>query len=182
MRDAGHAAVARGRRAAQVGLGIAVPAARDQHDVQRTEALGQRRADRAPVAAQGPAALGPGEEVALVVGVREREHHAQRRASVHQEADRHRAAPAAGQVIARAVVGVDQPDRRARVGTGAARFLAQVAPLREGGQQAAADQPLRFGVRLGLVDRPARATRAVEVLAQDAARRGGRGHRFLERS
>ena len=96
---------------------------------------------------------------------------------VHQ-ADRDRAAPPADQVVARAVVRVHQPDRRAARGRHAACFLAQVAPVRESLGQPRPDQVLGFGVGLGLVDLAAWPAAAMEIRSQQiaGAARGFGGH------
>ncbi len=160
MRDARHAAEASGAHAAEVARGVVVARARDQHDVARAERTLGEPLRRAAVARHRPAAFGPGEQVAAIVGIREGEDDAEAGPALDQERDRDGAAAPAAQVVARAVVRVHEPERLARAAFDAARLLTQKARAGKLLEQPLADQVLRFGVGVGLVDRSARARRA----------------------
>jgi hypothetical protein len=136
---------------------------------------------RAAVAPHRPAALRPREDVAFIVGICEGEDDPEDGPAIGEQADRHRASPPPGQVVARAVVGIDEPDRPARLTRRAARLLSDVAPPGERLGKARADEALGLDVRLGLVDRAPRASRVVEVAPQDLAGRDRRVESRLER-
>ena len=161
-------------------LGIAVAVAGDEHDVERARASRAARRDRAAVAAERPAALGPGEEVAVVVGIGEREHDAQHGPAARR-AGRSRPRCPGGRPGSRACRRWDRRARSARPRRpGAGRSPRRGSPSRgSAASRRPRIEPLRLGVRLRLVDRAARAVRAVEVGAQDVARRHRRGRSLL---
>ena len=174
VRDARHRPEPGRGDAGEVARRVRVPRARHEDDVPLESASGRRGRDRPTVARQRPAALGPGEEVALVVRVREGEDDAEARHLAQQQADRDRAAPSALEVVAGPVVRVHDPDRIARRPRDGARLLAEEPPAREGLEQPAADQPLGLGVGVGLVHLAPRPAGAVEVGAQEVAGLAGR--------
>ena len=181
MGDAGDGAVARGSHAPQVRLRVAVALAGDEHHVRGRQRRGQMRRGGAPVAPYRPAALRPGEQVAVVVRIREREDDAEDRPAVGDETDGHRASPPAGEVVAGAVVGIDEPDRPAGLAPRAARLFAEIAPAGERIDEPRPDQALGLDVRLGLVRRTSGAAGSVEIAPQDLAGRDRRVERRLER-
>jgi hypothetical protein len=87
---------------------------------------------------------------------------------VHQP-DGDRAAAASEEVIASAVVRVDQPDGRSGAALADTRLLAEVAPRRLEGLEPRSDQPLGLEVRVRLVTQAAGTARTMEVEPQQLA-------------
>jgi hypothetical protein len=180
--DARQRAIPRRLRAVEVPFGIAVGAARDEHDVARAEPRRQRGVQLLILPPQRAAAFRPRERVATVVGIREGVHHAEPRPPFVDQPDGDRAAAAPEEVITGAVVRVHQPDGRSRAAFARARLLAEIAPRRLEGLEARADQPLGLQVRVRLVAQAAGPARTMEVEPQHIARLARRGDGDRERA
>src|SRR5439155_18020985 len=160
---------------------IAVPGAGYEDDIGGPERGAGRRRDGTTVAPQRALAFGPDEQVAVVVGIGEREHDAEDGTAAGHQADGHRAAAAPFEVIARAVVRVHEPGGRTRLRRSAAPgLLAEVAARRKRLHQARADEELGLGVGLGLVAVASRPARPVKVAAQVVPGFARGGYRYLE--
>ena len=166
MRDAGHAAEAGGRDAGRVTRRVGVPGARQQHDVERPERAARGRRGRPAVSRHRTAALRPGEQVPVVVGIRKSEDDAEPRPPVEQKRDRDGAAAAPAQVVAGPVVRIHDPERLPRPAGDTPGLLAQKAGPRQLPQQPRPDQVLGFRVGVRLVHGTARSFGAVQVLTQ----------------
>ncbi len=171
VRDARHRAIARRARALEVRLRRPVSLARHEDDVGGREGRGEPGVEGAPVPGDGPAPLGPGEEVPVVVRVAEREDDPEDRAALDQEADGDRAPAASDEVVTRPVVRIDEPDRRSGSSRRTPRLLPDVSPIGKRLEEAAPDEALGLDVGVGLVDLAARPVGKMEVVAEN---RGGR--------
>lgn len=129
-----------------------------QHQRVVVERLGQAHPfHRATVASEADA-LRPCDEVPLVVGRREREHHPQHRHAAVDEPDRHRTPTMRLQIRTGPVVGIDQPEHPASIERLLARLLTAVSPIGIPAHQTRADEPLRLLIHVGVVSAAAGTT------------------------
>jgi len=178
VRDARHGPVAHGGDARGVGFGALVGALRDQNNAIAGRRRRPVRVGRRAIAQQRPA-LGPGEQIAAVVGTIVGVDHAQHRFAPDQKRDGRGRAPEPLHVGGGAVIGVDDPEA-ARVAGGAARvrqFFAEKAVLRKGAAERFPDGPFGGAVGVSVLGSACGAAGLVERLAQDGSGslRGGDG-------
>ena len=115
------------------------------------------------------ASFGPGEQVAVVVGVAKGVDDSQHRGALTDQGDADRATPPALQIGRGTVVRIDQPDVLGVGGIGPSGFLAVIGSGK-GSQDLLADAPLRLLINVRVASAAARTARAVELGSQKLAR------------
>src|ERR1051326_2626368 len=139
------------------------------------------RWQRCAVAKDGPAALSPDEQVAVIVGRVDRAHQAQHRDASARQSHGNGMSAVAALHRGRAVVWIDDPDAVHACGGGArARFFAEVAPIGKGAQKYAAYGPLGLIVSRAAADLATRPIWAGALVEQDRPSGGDSVERNLQ--